>query len=135
MQALGQAVRSAREVAGLTQLELAKLAGVSQGAVSRLEMARGLSTPLVMVLRVLAALRTALSALPGDDVPADIRRLVEMAATGATGPTVSDQVLQRLLRIYRDLKPDERDHFIRIAEASSDAIIGTRSRSSQTGKH
>jgi transcriptional regulator with XRE-family HTH domain len=48
MRALGAAIRSARELAGLTQHDVARLSGVSQGAVSRLECTRFRGPPLLL---------------------------------------------------------------------------------------
>jgi len=45
-------LRRVREFLGLSQDQVARLAGVSQGAVSRLEAGRGLATPMVVVLKV-----------------------------------------------------------------------------------
>src|SRR5215831_941455 len=60
---LGQQLRKLRELAGLSQQELARLAGVSQGAVSRLETARGLATPLLIVVKINLALTAELRKL------------------------------------------------------------------------
>src|SRR5262249_60420974 len=43
----GQRIRKAREFLGLSQDQLARLADVSQGAVSRVEAGRGMATPLL----------------------------------------------------------------------------------------
>lgn len=56
MAKLGTEVRGLRHALDLTQEELAALAGVSQGAVSRLETGRALATPLLVVVRVHLAL-------------------------------------------------------------------------------
>ena len=56
MAKLGTEVRGLRHALNLTQEELAALAGVSQGAVSRLETGRALATPLLVVVRVHLAL-------------------------------------------------------------------------------
>ena len=54
--ALGRAVRDARRLAGLTQQQLARLAGVAQPTVSNME--RGASrVSLDTLLRILAALK------------------------------------------------------------------------------
>src|SRR5437867_9953495 len=72
MRGLGRQLRRVREFLGLSQDQVARLAGVSQGAVSRLEAGRGLATPLIVVLKVhmvlTRALRTFDPALRDDDV-------------------------------------------------------------------
>src|SRR5262245_48335111 len=60
MRGLGEQVLRVREFLGFSQEQLARIAGVSQGAVSRLENGRGVATPLLVVTKVSAALRTAL---------------------------------------------------------------------------
>src|SRR4029077_11610448 len=56
MRGLGEQVLRARDLLGLSQDQLARIAGVSQGAVSRLEHGRGLATPLLVVSKIAAAL-------------------------------------------------------------------------------
>ena len=56
MRELGVQQRRIRQFLGLSQEGLARRAGVSQAAVSRLEMGRGLATPLLIVLRIGQAL-------------------------------------------------------------------------------
>src|SRR5262249_11891184 len=64
--ALGRQERRVREFLGLSQQELARAAGVSQGAVSRLEAGRGLATPMLVILKINLALRRAIRTLdPG----------------------------------------------------------------------
>src|SRR5437867_6811998 len=62
MRGLGRKLRRVREFLGLSQDQVARLAGVSQGAVSRLEAGRGLATPMLVVLRVQLVLVSALRA-------------------------------------------------------------------------
>lgn len=127
MQALGQTIRSARWLTGLTQAELAGLAGVSQGALSRLESARGMFAPLVVVLRVLSALRRPIAALPPEEVTPDVRHLVQMTAASATGATSEpDSGLATLLALYREMSATERERFVRVAEATATAIVAGR---------
>ncbi len=124
MQGLGSAIRRARELAGISQAELAHLAGVSQGAVSRLESARGLSTPLVGVLRVLAALRAPLATMPRSELPQDMGALVDLTAAGshASGSDL-DTGLVALMDWYRAMKPSQRALFLRVASATATAIL------------
>src|SRR5437899_12455743 len=62
MRDLGRQLRRVREFLGLSQDQVARLAGVSQGAVSRLEAGRGLATPMKVVLKVHRGLTRALRA-------------------------------------------------------------------------
>src|SRR5438552_10878119 len=77
MRSLGQRQRRLRELLGLSQEQLAKLAGVSQGAVSRLEIARGLATPLLVVLKINAALARVLARLDPAMLSPEMRDAVE----------------------------------------------------------
>src|SRR2546429_6620461 len=52
MRDLGRQLRRVREFLGLSQDQVARLAGGSQGAVSRLEAGRGVPPPLMVVLKV-----------------------------------------------------------------------------------
>ena len=63
MRGMGRYTRRLREVVGLSQEQLARRAGVSQGAVSRLEAGRAVNTPLIVVMKINAAMRQALTAL------------------------------------------------------------------------
>src|SRR5262245_10588152 len=60
---LGRQVRRLREFIGLSQEQLAALAGVSQAAVSRLEAGRGLATPLLLLMKLYVPLAHALRGL------------------------------------------------------------------------
>src|SRR5206468_4806745 len=73
MQDLGRRNRRLRDFLGLSQEHVARLAGVSQGAVSRLETARGLATPLLIVLKINAALMRELRRVDPSFLSADPR--------------------------------------------------------------
>ena len=75
MVGLGQNRRRLRELLGLSQEQLAKIAGVSQGAISRLEAGRGLATPLLVVVKINVALRHALRGLDSTIFSDEFRRL------------------------------------------------------------
>jgi hypothetical protein len=77
LRAYGTHVRCIREFVGLSQERLARAAGVSQGAVSRLEGGRGLATPLLIVLRIQSTLAAALRAVDPAFLSDDMRALVE----------------------------------------------------------
>src|SRR5437763_17021403 len=71
MRDLGRQLRRVREFLGLSQDQVARLAGVSQGAVSRLEAGRGLATPMMVVLKdhreLTRALRAFYAGIPARD--------------------------------------------------------------------
>src|SRR5262245_63526823 len=83
MHELGAQVLRVREFLGLSQDQLARLAGVSQGAVSRLENGRGMATPLLVVTKTCHALRHALAHMDRTLLSSEARRIVE---TGVTLP-------------------------------------------------
>jgi transcriptional regulator with XRE-family HTH domain len=72
---LGRHVRRVREFLGLSQEQVARMAGVSQGAVSRLEAGRGLATPLLVVMKITAAMRRAVATIDPALLSDDARRL------------------------------------------------------------
>jgi transcriptional regulator with XRE-family HTH domain len=80
MRELGQTIRKAREATGLSQSELASVAGVSQGAISRLETGRGLATPLLVVLKTAIALRDAALRVDPAAMPQEMALLVDSLA-------------------------------------------------------
>jgi transcriptional regulator with XRE-family HTH domain len=86
MQDLGRQLRRMREFLGLTQQELAQRAGVSQGAVSRFEGGRVLSTPFVAIVRLNVALARAIAALDASMLSDDARRYLHYMRFLATPP-------------------------------------------------
>jgi transcriptional regulator with XRE-family HTH domain len=103
MGALGGRVLRAREFLGFSQDQLARVAGVSQGAVSRLENGRGLATPLLVVTKISAALHTA-------------------HGTFLSAVTPPDQPLDELLRLYRSLSEGQRRHLLAVVRAITAAL-------------
>jgi transcriptional regulator with XRE-family HTH domain len=114
MRRLARQVRHVRQFLGLSQEELARRAGVSQGAVSRFETGRARMTPLLIVVRISVALRRSM-AIFDRDVPSDalraaldgIDRLVPFAAQ-ADRPITADAKLVDLVRLYRAAPDGER---------------------------
>ena len=64
MQGMGRFTRRLRLMTGLSQEQLAQAAGVSQGAISRLEAGRAVNTPMIVVLKINAAMRQVIARLP-----------------------------------------------------------------------
>ncbi len=113
MQDLGRKVRQTREAMGLSQSELAAAAGVSQGAISRLETGRGLATPLLVVLKTALALLDA-GRRVGREAPAPGAALVFESAAQHVSPdgrfseaaaSIDPRTLE-LLATYRALPAD-----------------------------
>src|SRR5690242_1019055 len=77
MRGLGREKRRIREFLGLSQEQLARLAGVSQGAISRLEAGRGLATPLLVVMKINSALKRAFDRIDPALLSDEARRLRE----------------------------------------------------------
>src|SRR5881396_910323 len=78
MRGLGRQLRRVREFLGLSQDQVARLAGVSQGAVSRLETSRGLATPMLVVVRINLVLARELGKLEPSLLDAALRRTLDM---------------------------------------------------------
>jgi transcriptional regulator with XRE-family HTH domain len=111
MRELGQQLRRLRELLGLSQDQLARLAGVSQGAVSRLETGRGVATPLLTVLKINLALARELQqrnqTIPDTDPrrPLDIGNAHLLADTFVPTDAVQrvpDADFEAFVRLYRD---------------------------------
>src|SRR5512143_1415297 len=77
MRGLGRQARRIREFLGLSQEQIARQAGVSQGAISRLEGGRGLATPLLVVVKLNVAMRRALAAYDPELLSPEARALLD----------------------------------------------------------
>jgi transcriptional regulator with XRE-family HTH domain len=121
---LGEQVLGAREFLGLSQDRLARLAGVSQGAVSRLENGGGFATPLLVVTKISAALHVELSQVDPELLSPEARRLVQQglslldtpSALSSTGPE-HDQAVQELLDVYHRLSERRRAQLLAVVRA------------------
>lgn len=134
MRRLGRFVRHVRVFLGLSQEELAQLAGVSQGAVSRLEGGRGLATPLLVVMRVLYAMRRAAGAVDAELLTEEARRLLGTDPPYAPqfapvapriGPLLKDPGLEELVRLYRALSPRGRQRLVTTVRTVAAALEDT----------
>jgi transcriptional regulator with XRE-family HTH domain len=136
MSDFGQHVRRVREFVGLSQAELARRAGVSQGAISRFEAGRGLKTPYVVILRINLALADVLGALDPATLNDDVRRFVEHMEllgpprepggppSGGDGRRVeitAERDLETLVRLYRSLPEERRRAFVAAMNALASA--------------
>jgi transcriptional regulator with XRE-family HTH domain len=125
---LGKQARRVREFLGLSQEQVARVAGVSQGAVSRFEGGRGLATPLLVVMKVNAALRKAVSAMDSDMLSDDARNLLllneRMPGWNESAPPAitKDPELEELVRLYRDLPERQRQRLLTVVRATAAAL-------------
>lgn len=130
MRGLGRQMLRVREFLGLSQEELARMAGVSQGAVSRLENGRGLATPLLVVMRVSEALHSTLSRLEPASLSPEARRIASMSPflPGRDGSfldyPISEPGMEDLLRIYRSVPPRHRSQLLLVLRATAAALGG-----------
>lgn len=135
MRDFGLAIRRSRELVGISQGELARLCGVSQAAVSRLEAARGMATPLTVVLRILSVLQRPIAALPPDKVPRDLTMLLDLSMAGRRGPSSDfDSGLAQLLERYREMTPAQRARFLQVAVSVADAMSPTEAAPARPGQ-
>ena len=145
MKGLGHHTRRVREFLGLSQEELARRAGVSQGSVSRLEAGRGLNTPFLVIVRINVALAAALRTLDPESLAEDVRRflafmeylspptqlaagwpalLPEAAAAIEQLRLTRDEGLERLIRLYRMVPDRQREGFLSVTDAVAGALSG-----------
>src|SRR6185436_276537 len=126
MLAFGRQERRVREFLGFSQEQLARLAGVSQGAVSRLETGRGLATPMLVILKINLAMRKALRAVDPSLLTDELRGVIEMVdrispTIGEVGsdsiPLTKDPEVEGLVRMYRGLPTRQRQAFVSVARA------------------
>jgi transcriptional regulator with XRE-family HTH domain len=127
----GTVVRGMRELLGLTQEQFAKVAHVSQGAVSRLERGSALSTPLIIAVKIRVALAAELRKLDPDVLTPGARRFLERVTGGygehedaATPPRREWRLeilpapeLTALVRGYSRLPESARTKFLAIMSA------------------
>jgi transcriptional regulator with XRE-family HTH domain len=110
MRELGDRARRMREFLGLSQEQLARLARVSQGAVSRFEMGRGLGTPLLVALKIHAAIAARLGQV-------DARLLTDAARDLLTVPE-----FEHVIRMCSRIPDDRRRVFVAVMTALADAL-------------
>jgi transcriptional regulator with XRE-family HTH domain len=129
---LGQQIRRLRRLVGLSQQELAELAAVSQGAVSRLETARGLATPLLIVVKINLALTAELRRFdatvsnaglcrPTHDVP-DLLHLPDEALGSDRVSCRPDPTFEAFVRLFRETSVRHREGLLAIMRAAIAAL-------------
>jgi transcriptional regulator with XRE-family HTH domain len=134
MRGLGANARRLREQLGLTQQQLADIAGVSQGAISRLELGVGLATPFLVVFRVHVALRDLMARLDPAILSEDARKLLEIDLRLGDGgessrftrvPIFSDPNLTALLDVFRRIEVGRREQFLAVVESVAAAFTSS----------
>jgi transcriptional regulator with XRE-family HTH domain len=80
MKELGATVRRMRELLSLSQGQLAEIAHVSQGAISRFELGLGLSTPWTIAVKIRVALAARLRQVDPEVLTDDARRFLAQTA-------------------------------------------------------
>ena len=133
MHDLGRRIRRVREFLGLSQDQVARMAGVSQGAVSRLEAGRGLATPMLVVLKVHVALARALAQLDAgliDDKlrdSLDLGSLVRVGAADKNGdvPITKDPELEEVVELYHALTGRQRRTLFAVVRATARSLLKT----------
>lgn len=124
MRELGLKMRMSREALGISQADLALAAGVSQGAISRLETGRGLATPLLVVLKTAIALQDAgrlrgPEAMPKETAPL-VDSLVRHVGNGGRfreSHLVADPGAVELVATFRSLSDDGRRKLLETARS------------------
>src|SRR5436190_15213343 len=133
MRELGARIRRVREFVGLSQEQLARLAGVSQGAVSRLEAGRGLATPLLVLMKINVPLLRALRGLDPSILNDELRRMLDETRNvsppvGDMGyemlPLTRDPALEDLIRRYHELPERQRRTFLSVMSATASSLAG-----------
>jgi transcriptional regulator with XRE-family HTH domain len=138
---IGALARRMRETVGLSQEQLGRLAKVSQGAVSRFEQGRGLSTPWVVAVRIRVVLAARLRNLGPDVLTDDVRRFVEAtehyglpselskppALAELSAAITPDVGLEQALRTYARLPAERRRTFAFVVNALADALASADS--------
>jgi transcriptional regulator with XRE-family HTH domain len=130
MRGLGRHARRMREFLGLTQEQLGRRAGVSQGAISRLEAGRGLATPLLVVVKIAGALQQSLGALDQTLLSPEARRLVNEGIRLAgpvspptnDSPLTSDPTLEEYVQLFHRVPEKRRGTFLAVVRATADAV-------------
>src|SRR5262245_14319046 len=128
---LGKWTRRVREFLGYSQDRLAKLADVSQGAVSRVEAGRGKATPLLTFTKINQVFAKALSELNEEVLTDEAKAMLDRARYMAkpvpderqpAALMLVDPVLARLISTYQTLPERERRGFVTVLDATATSL-------------
>jgi len=131
MRDFGSQQRKAREFLGLSQEQLARAAGVSQGAVSRLEAGRGLATPLLIVLKLNLVIARHLRSVDPALLTDELKRAMDVQdaispPVGESGfpaiPLLKDARLEEIVRLYLSLPDSGRETYVSVARSIASAL-------------
>ena len=132
MRELGRRLRRVREFLGLSQDQVARMAGVSQGAVSRLEAGRGLATPMLVVLKVHVVLGRAVANLDPAMLDDQLRESLNLGGFARLGDgnldgqqpvaITKDPELEELVRLYHELPERQRQRLLAVVRATAAAL-------------
>jgi transcriptional regulator with XRE-family HTH domain len=133
MRELGRQFRRVREFLGLSQDQVARLAGVSQGAVSRLEAGRGLATPMLIVLKVHLVLARALGQLDPAVLDEQMRESLGLGGLMSSSfvdrheplPITKDPELEEIVQLYRSLPERQRRTLVAVVRATAGSLSRT----------
>jgi DNA-binding XRE family transcriptional regulator len=125
---LGRWTRRVREFLGYSQDKLAKLADVSQGAVSRVEAGRGKATPLLTFTKINQVFAKALSEIDSSMLTTEAQAMLERARHMAQpvspipGLMLVDPILERMIYTYHTLPQRERQGFVTVLDATATSL-------------
>jgi len=129
---LGRRIRRVREFLGLSQDQVARMAGVSQGAVSRLEAGRGLATPMLVVLKVHVVLSRALAQLDPAMLDEHLRDSLDLGGFARLNgertpdvPITKDPELEEIVELYHALTGRQRRTLLAVARATARSLVKT----------
>ena len=118
---LGRQTRALRELLGVSQNQLARVANVSQGAISRFERGAGLFTPAIVVFKLALALvrhyRATGLVAPADALARmidDVEALVPVAAVRQLPPLARDPQAEEVQLLFRAAPPRAREAVLAI---------------------
>lgn len=127
---LGRWTRRVREFLGFSQDKLAKLADVSQGAVSRVEAGRGKATPMLTFWKINQVFTQALAEISPEMLSDDAKAMLERARYLA-GPVPAahegwspmlDPLVGRVLSTLHELPERERQGFLTVLDATASSL-------------
>jgi transcriptional regulator with XRE-family HTH domain len=131
---LGKWTRKVREFLNFSQDKLAKLAGVSQGAVSRVEAGRGKATPLLTFTKINQVFAKALSELDPSMLSDEAKAMLERARYMAKpvpeqhqpAPLTLDPAITWFISTYNTLPERGKQGLMSVVRATASSL-GTHS--------